>query len=174
MFVAVSNQTLGIRKSHGYKTICARYPDNNLVAYICHYFYTFTPCTFTLVWAQQIGLSSLFPNATTPITGNRSIIPGIHSMSLVDRVKFTWKIISSDNEFSLTLRYTGNGISPAISLIATALKTTSGMEQTLVANASSSSPSGFQRLSSSNVTNSGWISPATMPIKVQGGISLLY
>lgn len=138
---------------------------------------TFTlspPAPFTLVWAQQIGLSSLFPNATTPITGNRSIIPGILSMSLVDGVKFTWKIISSDNEFSLTLRYTGNGISPAISLIATALKTTSGMEQTLVANASFSSPSGFQRLSSSNVTNSGWISPATMPIKVQGGISLLY
>jgi hypothetical protein len=78
---------------------------------------------------------------------------------------------TSDNQLSLNLRYTGNGISAAISLIATALKTTPGMEQTLGANASSSGPLG-SRVVDSNVTNSGWICPATMPIKVQGGISL--
>src|SRR6266511_1981811 len=42
-------------------------------------------------------------------------------MSIVSDVKFTWVIISSDNEISINLRYLGQGTSPPITVIATAL-----------------------------------------------------
>jgi hypothetical protein len=88
-------------------------------------------------------------------------------MSLVNGIKSTWLIISSDNELSLNLRYTGTGTTPAVSLFATALKnTTLGQQGTLSQNQS------FQRLTGSNVTNAGWVSPLTVPIRLNGDMSL--
>ncbi|HEY7109577.1 MAG TPA: hypothetical protein VH415_09135 [Nitrososphaeraceae archaeon] len=118
-------------------------------------------------WAQTS--EDLFPNATSSaLLGNRSIIPGMHVMSLMNDVKPTWLIISSDNELSVNIRYTGSNITtPAVSLLATGLKT--------VANAPSPQiPRGgtFERLTGTNVTQAGWISPTTVPIQLQGTSSL--
>jgi hypothetical protein len=125
-------------------------------------------------WAQDPEGNPLFPNATTPILGNQSIIPGMHVMSLVQGVKSTWLIISSENELSVNLRYTGQGTSPAISLVATALKTAGGDQQIgIPASAPSSfAAQGYQRLTGSNATNAGWISPMTIPLKLEGEGSL--
>lgn len=119
------------------------------------------------VLAQGTGANSFFPNATTTVTGNQSIIPGLHIMSLVNGVKLTWIIISSDNELSVNIRYSGNGSTPAVSLLATALK--SSTEPQIIG---SSNASAYQRLSGSNTTSKGWATPATIPIKVEGGMSL--
>jgi hypothetical protein len=119
------------------------------------------------VHAQQVGTNSLFPNATSPMTGNQSIVPGLHAMSLVNGVKSTWLIISRDNELSINLRYIGNGTAPAVSLFATALKGTNTLQQGALPSIES-----FQRLTGSNSTNTGWIPPITIPIKLQGDISL--
>jgi hypothetical protein len=113
--------------------------------------------------------SELFPNATSStLFGNRSIIPGMHVMSLMNDVKPTWLIISSDNELSINVRYTGTNVtSPAVSLLATALKT--------VANSPSPQlPRGatFERLTGTNVTGAGWVSPITVPLQLQGNTSL--
>ena len=80
-------------------------------------------------WAQS---SEIFPNSTaSAIPGNKSLIPGMHVMSLVSGVKSTWLIISSDNELSVNIRYdgTGNITAPTVSLLATAIKTTSSAPQ---------------------------------------------
>ena len=117
-----------------------------------------------IVWAQT---SEIFPNSTaSAILGNKSLIPGIHVMSLVNDVKSTWLIISSDNELSVNIRYdgTGNLTAPAVSLLATAIKTTSGVPQM---------PRPVsERLTGSNITQAGWISPVTVPIRVEGTLSL--
>jgi hypothetical protein len=116
---------------------------------------------------EQLGTSPLFPNATSKLPGVPTIVPGLHVMSLVNGIKSTWLIISSDNELSLNLRYTGTGTTPAVSLFATALKnTTLGQQGTLSQNQS------FQRLTGSNVTNAGWVSPLTVPIRLKGDMSL--
>ena len=117
-----------------------------------------------LVWAQT---SEIFPNSTVPgVPGNKSLIPGIHVMSLVSGVKSTWLIISSDNELSVNIRYdgTGNLTAPTVSLLATALKTTSGVPQMPGAT--------FERLTGANITQAGWTSPVTVPIRVEGTSSL--
>ena len=117
-----------------------------------------------LVWAQT---SEIFPNSTVPgVPGNKSLIPGMHVMSLVSGVKSTWLIISSDNELSVNIRYdgTGNLTAPTVSLLATALKTTSSEPQM---------PRPVsERLTGSNITQAGWTSPATIPIRVEGTLSL--
>ena len=117
-----------------------------------------------LVWAQT---SEIFPNSTVPgVPGNKSLIPGMHVMSLVSGVKSTWLIISSDNELSVNIRYdgTGNLTAPTVSLLATAIKTTSSTP--LVPRPVS------ERLTGSNITQAGWISPVTVPIRVEGTSSL--
>ena len=53
--------------------------------------------------ASCILLTNTFSLATA-----QSLVPGIHGMSIVQGVKFTWVIISSDNEISVNLRYLGN------------------------------------------------------------------
>ena len=53
--------------------------------------------------AACILLTNSFSSATA-----QSLVPGIHGMSIVQGVKFTWVIISSDNEISVNLRYLGN------------------------------------------------------------------
>lgn len=124
------------------------------------------PQEIQTAWAQTS--EDLFPNATSSALGNRSIIPGMHVMSLMNDVKPTWLIISSDNELSVNIRYTGSNVTtPAVSLLATGLKT--------VANAPSPQiPRGatFERLTGTNVTQAGWISPTTVPIQLQGTSSL--
>lgn len=117
-----------------------------------------------LVWAQT---SEIFPNSTASIIpGNKSLIPGMHVMSLVNGVKPTWLIISSDNELSVNIRYDGSGnlTAPTVSLLATALKTTSSAPQVPGAT--------FERLTGANLTQAGWTSPATVPIRVEGTLSL--
>lgn len=117
-----------------------------------------------LVWAQT---SEIFPNSTVPgVPGNKSLIPGMHVMSLVSGVKSTWLIISSDNELSVNIRYdgTGNLTAPTVSLLATALKTTSSAPQVPGAT--------FERLTGANITQAGWTSPVTVPIRVEGTSSL--
>lgn len=117
-----------------------------------------------LVWAQT---SEIFPNSTaSTIPGNKSLIPGMHVMSLVNGVKPTWLIISSDNELSVNIRYDGSGnlTAPTVSLLATALKTTSSAPQVPGAT--------FERLTGANLTQAGWTSPATVPIRVEGTLSL--
>lgn len=117
-----------------------------------------------LVWAQT---SEIFPNSTVPgVPGNKSLIPGIHVMSLVSGVKSTWLIISSENELSVNIRYdgTGNLTAPTVSLLATALKTTSSTPQMPGAT--------FERLTGANITQAGWTSPITVPIRVEGTSSL--
>lgn len=118
-----------------------------------------------VVWAQT---PEIFPNSTTTaILGNRSLIPGIHVMSLVNDIKSTWLIISSDNELSVNIRYegTGNVTAPAVSLLATALKTSSSAPQ-LPSNAT------FERLTGTNITQAGWTSPITVALPLQGSLSL--
>lgn len=116
------------------------------------------------VWAQT---PEIFPNSTaSAMLGNRSLIPGMHVMSLVNDVKSTWLIISSDNELSVNIRYdgTGNLTAPTVSLLATALKTTSSAPQVPGAT--------FERLTGANVTQVGWTSPITVPLRLEGTLSL--
>ena len=117
-----------------------------------------------VAWAQT---SEIFPNSTSPaMLGNRSLIPGMHVMSLVHDVKPTWLIISSDTELSVNIRYNGIGnlTAPSVSLLATALKTTSGAPQMPGAT--------FERLTGSNITQGGWTSPMTVPLRLEGTLSL--
>jgi hypothetical protein len=120
-----------------------------------------------MAWAQTE--SELFPNATSSaLFGNRSIIPGMHVMSLMNDVKPTWLIISSDNELSVNLRYTGaNATSPAVSLLATALKTVANSPSPQIPRAAT-----YERLTGTNVTQAGWISPMTVSLQLQGTSSL--
>ena len=90
----------------------------------------------------------------------QSLVPGIHGMSVVEGVKFTWVIISSDSEISINLRYLGLGSSPSITVVATALTNpseTSGTPSTMA---------GSQNL------NAGWVSPSSVTIKLDGGSTL--
>ena len=117
-----------------------------------------------VVWAQT---SEIFPNSTTSaMLGNRSLIPGMHVMSLVHDVKPTWLIISSDTELSVNIRYIGIGnlTAPSVSLLATALKTSSDAPQVPRAT--------FERLTGSNITQGGWTSPMTVPLRLEGTLSL--
>jgi len=116
------------------------------------------------VWAQT---PEIFPNSTaSAMLGNRSLIPGMHVMSLVNDVKSTWLIISSDNELSVNIRYDGIGnlTAPTVSLLATALKTTSSSPQVPGAT--------FERLTGANVSQGGWTSPITVPLRLEGTLSL--
>lgn len=116
-------------------------------------------------WGQT---SEIFPNATTAMLGNRSLIPGMHVMSLVNDIKSTWLIISSDNELSVNMRYEGttNLTAPAVSLLATALQTTTS------ATAQVPSVGTYERGTGTNITQAGWSSPITVPLLVEGNLSL--
>jgi hypothetical protein len=120
-----------------------------------------------MAWAQPG--SDLFPNATSSaLLGNRSVIPGMHVMSLMNDVKPTWLIISSDNELSVNLRYTGSNVTaPAVSLLATALETAASAPNPQIPRGAT-----FERLTGTNVTQAGWVSPITVPLQLQGSSSL--
>jgi hypothetical protein len=90
----------------------------------------------------------------------QSLVPGIHGISVVDGVKFTWVIISSDSEISINLRYLGQGTSPAITVVATALTNPSEISGT---------PS---TMAGSQTMNAGWVSPSSVNIKLEGGSTI--
>jgi hypothetical protein len=106
-----------------------------------------TSSTLTFVF---ILLSSLLSLVTA-----QTLVPGMHGMSTVPGVRFTWVTVSSDTEVSLNLRYNGTDTTPPITIVATAL---SNEEQ---------SPIG-----GSQVLNAGWSSPNSMIVKVNGSSSL--
>lgn len=81
-------------------------------------------------------------------------------MSIVDGVKFTWVIISSDSELSINLRYLGQATSPAMTIVATALTNPSE------AGGTPSTMAGSQTMSA------GWVSPSSITIKLDGGSTL--
>lgn len=51
----------------------------------------------------------------------QSLVPGIHAMSTVQGIKFTWIRISSDNEVSINIRNNGTSTTPGVMITATAL-----------------------------------------------------
>ena len=51
----------------------------------------------------------------------QTLVPGIHGMSTVQGVRFTWIIISSDNELSVNVRYNETSATPPVLITATAL-----------------------------------------------------
>lgn len=96
----------------------------------------------------------------------QTLVPGLHGMSVIPGVKFTWVIISADQEISLNLRYSGNGTTPPVSIVATAFtKPDAG-----VSALNQSSPP--MTIAGSQVLNAGWISPNSMTIKFEGNSSL--
>src|SRR5438093_13095892 len=83
----------------------------------------------------------------------QTLVPGIHGMSIVQDVKFTWVIISSDKELSVNLRYLGNGSSPPVLITATALtKLTNQLPNTTIGG--------------SQLLNAGWVRPNSLTIPV--------
>jgi hypothetical protein len=85
--------------------------------------------------------------------GSPPVFQEIKGSSTVKDVWFTWVIISSDKEVSVNLRYVGDGSPPPVSLTADAL-----------------TPQGKMR--GDTVLESGWISPSTMEIAMNGDSSL--
>jgi hypothetical protein len=100
----------------------------------------------------------------------QSLVPGIHGMSIVEGVKFTWVIVSSDKEISVNLRYLGNTTVPPITIVATAL---TGPSQTNNTQSQSGTELGAQTtMGGSQVLNAGWTSPNSLVIKIEGNSSL--
>jgi len=57
---------------------------------------------------RTIALAFIFyvlPVGYFSIVNAQSLVPGFHWMSVVDGVKFTWVIISSDSEISINLQH---------------------------------------------------------------------
>jgi hypothetical protein len=100
------------------------------------------------------------------IASAQSLVPGIHGMSIVEGVKFTWVIISSDKEMSVNLRHLGNATTPPVTIVATAL---TGSSQSNGTQGESSAPT---TMGGSQVLNAGWISPNSLTIKIEGNSSL--
>jgi hypothetical protein len=94
------------------------------------------------------------------IASAQSLVPGLHGMSIVKGVKFTWVIISSDSELSINLRYLGQATSPAMTIVATALTNPTQ------AGGTPSTMAGSQTL------NAGWVSPSSVTVKLDGGSTL--
>ncbi len=106
--------------------------------------------------AILIFLSSSYSSIATA----QSLVPGLHGISIVEGVKFTWVIISSDTELSINLRYLGQATSPAMTIVATALTNPSEVGGT---------PS---TMAGSQTMSAGWVSPSSVTIKLDGGSTL--
>lgn len=118
--------------------------------------------------AACILLTNSFSLATA-----QSLVPGIHGMSIVQGVKFTWVIISSDKEISVNLRHmgnsTGNSTTPAVTLVATALTNSIQASQTNDDQNTSNAPT---TMGGSQIMDAGWQSPSSVTIKIEGNSSL--
>lgn len=88
----------------------------------------------------------------------QTLVPGIHGISIVQGVKFTWVIVSSDREISANLRYIGNGSAPPILITATAL--TNVNQNNLIT------------AGGSQVLGLGWTTPNSLTIGIEGTESL--
>lgn len=95
-------------------------------------------------------------------------------MSIVEGVKFTWVIISSDKEISVNIRHLGNTTTPPITIVATALTSPSQTNSTQGQSGTGTDiGSGSQTTTGgSQVLNAGWISPNSLVIKIEGNSSL--
>jgi len=111
------------------------------------------------------GVAILLINSFS-IASAQSLVPGIHGMSIVEGVKFTWVIISSDKEISVNLRHLGNTTAPPVTIVATAL---TGPPQSNGTQGQSSAPT---TMGGSQVLTAGWISPNSLTIKIEGNSSL--
>ena len=107
-------------------------------------------------------VSSLFSNADAQI-----LVPGIHGISLIPGLKFTWVIISNPHEVSLNIRYSGNGTTPPVTLTVTAF---ANPKATHVMLNQTNMPT---TIAASQVLNSGWSSPNSIIIKFNEKPSLL-
>ena len=122
------------------------------------------------LFAACILLTNIFS-----LTTAQSLVPGIHGMSIVQGVKFTWVIISSDNEISVNLRYlgnstgTGNSTTPAVTIVATALTNPIQVSQT---NGDRNTSNAQSTMGGSQILNAGWQSPSSVTIKIEGNSSL--
>ena len=116
--------------------------------------------------------SILLTNTFSLVTA-QSLVPGIHGMSIVQGVKFTWVIISSDNEISVNLRHvgnsTGNSTTPAVTLVATALTNPIQVSQT---NGDRNTSNAQTTMGGSQIMKAGWQSPSSVTIKIEGNSSL--
>jgi hypothetical protein len=92
--------------------------------------------------------------STCPLVTAQTLIPGMHGISIVPGLKFTWIIVSSDNEISMNLRYNGTQ-TPPVSIIVTALTKDNKIP-----------------IGGSQVLNAGWPTPNSLVLKVNGSSSL--
>ena len=92
---------------------------------------------------------------STPLVTAQTLVPGMHGMSIVPGVRFTWVIVSGDNEISINVRYNATDTTPPITIVATAL--TEGGQSTI---------------SGSQVLNAGWPSPNSIIVRLNGSTSL--
>jgi hypothetical protein len=92
---------------------------------------------------------------STPLVTAQTLVPGMHGMSIVPGVRFTWVIVSSDNEISINVRYNATDTTPPITIVATAL--TEGGQSTI---------------SGSQVLKAGWPSPNSIIVRLNGSSSL--
>lgn len=130
-----------------------------------------TSKVFTYLIVSVIGISAV---NSFSIVSAQSLVPGIHGMSIVEGVKFTWVIVSSDKEISANLRYLGNTTAPPITIVATAL---TGPSQTNNTQSQLSTELGTSvgaqtTMGGSQVLNAGWTSPNSLVIKIEGNSSL--
>ena len=119
--------------------------------------------------------TSILLTNTLSLATAQSLVPGIHGMSIVQGVKFTWVIISSDNEISVNLRYlgnstgTGNSTTPAVTIVATALTNPIQVSQT---NGDRNTSNAQSTMGGSQILNAGWQTPSSVTIKIEGNSSL--
>src|SRR6476660_4652282 len=132
----------------------------------------------TLLFSTMFAILPLFATSilltnTFSLVTAQSLIPGIHGMSIVQGVKFTWVIISSDNEISVNLRHvgnsTGNSTTPAVTLVATALTNPIQVSQT---RGDGNTSNAQTTMGGSQILNAGWQYPSSVTIKIEGSSSL--
>jgi hypothetical protein len=117
------------------------------------------------------GILAVYPFS---IVSAQSLVPGIHGMSIVEGVKFTWVIVSSDKEISANLRYLGNTTAPRITIVATALTGPSHTNdtQSQLGTELGAYVGAQTTMGGSQVLNAGWTSPNSLVIKIEGNSSL--
>jgi hypothetical protein len=92
----------------------------------------------------------------------QSGVTGIHGMSQVQGVRITSVILTSENEVSFNLTYVGNAsTTPQIKIFATAL-----------INGTEYQPGVPPAMAGSRILNSGWGSPKTVQVTLNGTSSL--
>lgn len=112
----------------------------------------------TVLSQAQKSLQAKFNSTPSTVTQSPTVIQDIRATSMVKDVYFTWNIITSDSEVSVNLRYVGDGNTPPVNIAATAV---------------SKSPEGKPVTMKGNTDlNSGWTSPNTVAINMNGESTL--